>query len=122
MELIQKYFLSWYSPLSKEHSGILMLLLSFLMFPYIIRMIDGTAAAIDPGIFSAVILAASSGLIFKALTWWVIKAVWPVFADYSTFQFEQNFRALPAKEKVLIYLGFYLTILYSFVSVMAALI
>ena len=122
MELIQKYFLSWYSPLSKEHSGILMLLLSFLMFPYIIRMIDGTAAAIDPGIFSAVILAASAGLIFKALTWWVIKAVWPVFADYSAAQFEQNFRALPAKEKVLIYLGFYLTILYSFVSVMAALI
>ncbi len=122
MELIQKYFLSWYSPLSKEHSGILMLLLSFLSFPYIIQMVDGSAAAIDPGIFSAVILAASAGLIFKALTWWVIKAVWPVFADYSNFQFEQNFRALPAKEKVLIYLGFYLTILYSFVSVMAALI
>lgn len=122
MELIQKYFLSWYSPLSKEHSTILMLILSFLMFPYIIRMVDETAAAIDPGIFSAIILAASAGLIFKALTWWVIKAVWPMFAEYSTCHFEQNFRALPAKEKVLIYLGFYLTILYSFVSVMAALI
>lgn len=121
MELIQKYFLSWYSPLSKEHTGILMLLLSFLMFPYVIRMVDGSAAAIDPGIFSAVILAASAGLIFKALTWWVIKTVWPVFADYSACHFEQNFRALPAKEKVLIYLGFYLTILYSFISVMAAL-
>lgn len=122
MELIQKYFLSWYSPLSKEHSGILMLILSFLIFPYLIRMVDGTAAAIDPGIFSAIILAASAGLIFKALTWWIIKTVWPVFADYSTSHFEQNFRALPAKEKVLIYLGFYLTILYSFISVMAALI
>jgi len=122
MELIQKYFLAWYSPLSKEISGILLLILSFLIFPYVIRQLDGSAAAIDPGIFSAIILAAVAVLIFKSLTWWIIKTVWPVFAEYSTYHFEQNFRALPGKQKVLIYLGFYLTILYSFVSVMAALI
>ncbi len=122
MELIQKYFLSWYTPLSKEVTGILMLLLSFLIFPYAIRQLDSSAAGIDPGIFSAVILAASAGLIFKCLTWWIIKIIWPVFAEYSTCHFEQNFRSLPGNQKVLIYLGFYLTLFYSFISVLAALI
>ena len=122
MELIQKYFLSWHSPLSKELFRILLLVLSFLIFPYVIRQVDGTAAAIDPGIFSAIILAAAAVLIFKSLTWWIIKTVWPVFAEYATYHFEQNFMALPKKQKVLIYLGFYLTILYSFVSVLAAIL
>lgn len=122
MKLIQKYHNPLLIPLRKEFTGIIVVITAFLLFPYIIRQLDVTAAAIDPGIISAVILAAVAILIFKALTWWLIKVIWPVFADYSSRQFESNFRAMLPRQKVVIYLGFYLLILYAFVIVLAALL
>lgn len=122
MKVIQKYHYPFLFPLGREFAGILVVVSAFLLFPYIIRQLDNTAAAIDPGIISAIILAAVAFLIFKALTWWLIKVIWPVFADYSERQFESNFRAMQSGHKVIIYLGFYLLIFYAFVLVLAALI
>ena len=122
MKLIEKYFYSAQFALSKELTGIFVIVLIFIFFPYGVRMVDSSAAAIDPGIYSAIILAVSAILIFKAGTWWIIKVIWPVFAEYSSQQFERNFRDLIATQKVLIYLGFYLSIFYAFVIVLAALI
>ncbi|MHB1178822.1 MAG: hypothetical protein ACYCZO_10885 [Daejeonella sp.] len=122
MELIQKYFLPWHFPLRKELAGVIVIILIFLIFPYFIRQIDVTAAAIDPGIYSAIILAVSAILIFKAATWWIIKAIWPVFASYSEHHFEANFRSLSAGQKVVIYLGFYLVTLFAFIKALDALI
>ena len=122
MELIQKYFLPAHFPLRKEFAAIVVIILIFLFYPYFIREIDATAAAIDPGVYSAIILAVSAVLIFKAATWWVIKAIWPVFAVYSEHHFESNFRSLSAGQKVLIYLAFYLLILYGFIEVLGAVV
>lgn len=47
MELIQKYFFPWHFPLRKELAGVIVIILIFLIFPYFIRQIDVTAAAID---------------------------------------------------------------------------
>lgn len=122
MKLIQKYHQPLFIPFRKEMLGIIAVVTAFLIFPFIIRKFDVTAAAIDPGIISAVILAAVAILIFKALTWWLIKVIWPVFADFSESQFENNFRAMQSGQKVTLYLGFYLLIFYAFVVVLAALI
>ena len=122
MKLIQKYHQPLFIPLRKEFIGIIAVVTAFLVFPYIIRQLDITAAAIDPGIISAVILAAVAILIFKALTWWLIKVIWPVFANFSEQQFESNFRSMPSGQKVIIYLSFYMQILYAFVVVLSALI
>ena len=122
MKLIQKYHQSLFIPLRKEFIGIIIVVTAFLVFPYIIRQLDITAAAIDPGIISAVILAAVAILIFKALTWWLIKVIWPVFANFSEQQFESNFRSMQSGQKVIIYLSFYMLILYAFVVVLSALI
>ncbi len=122
MELIQKYYFPWHFPLRKEVGGIIVIILIFLIYPYFIRQIDATAAAIDPGALSAIILAVFAILIFKSATWWIIKVIWPVFAEYSDLHFERNFRALVSWQKVVIYLGFYLMILYAFVIVLIALI
>jgi hypothetical protein len=122
MELFQKYFLPAHFPLRKELAAIVLIMLIFLIYPYFIREIDATAAAIDPGVYSAVILAVSVVLIFKAATWWIVKMIWPVFFSYSEFHFESNFRSLTASQKVLIYLGFYLIVLYSFIEVLKAVI
>lgn len=122
MELLQSNLKTFRLHLNRELIAILLIIGIFLFFPYLIRQVDGSAAAIDPGIYSAIILALSAILIFKAGTWWIMKAIWPVFAEYSAQHFERNFRSLVSLQKVLIYLGFYLAVFYAFVIVLAALI
>ena len=122
MQLIQKYYLPWHFPFRKEFAGIVFILLLFILFPRLVRQVDYSAAPIDPGAFSAVILAVSAMLIFKAVTWWLLKTIWPVFADYSDNYFERNFKSLLSLHKVIIYLLFYLALLYGFVLVLAAIV
>lgn len=122
MELSKKYYFPWHFPFRKELAGIIVVMLTFIVFPYLIREVDGSAAAIDPGILSAIILAATAVLIFKAMTWWIIISIWPAFADYSDRQLESNFRSLTAYQKVIIYLSFYMLVFYAFILVLSALI
>ena len=49
MQLIQKYYMPWYFPLRKEFAGILFIVLIFLWFPWLSRLVDVTSAPIDPG-------------------------------------------------------------------------
>jgi hypothetical protein len=120
MDLIQKYYLPWHFPLRKELAGILVILILFLVFPDLVRLIDITSAPVDPGAFSAVILAIAALLLFKAVTWWLLRAIWPVLADYSDQHFERNFKALLSWQKVVIYLLFYVLLLYGFILVLLA--
>lgn len=105
-----------------EPLSIVLLLLLFLAFPWLCRHVDATSAPLDPGVLSAVIMAVLSFLLFKAVTWQVIRVIWPVFALYSACDFEYDFRGLLAREKVLIYLGFYLLLLMGFVLTLMALL
>ncbi len=122
MELIQST--NQFRPLrvKSEHKGLIISAISFLVFPYLIRMLDSSAAAIDPGVLSGIILSIASVLLFQAITWWVIKAIWPDFAMYSRSHFATNFKSLQAAQKVIIYLCFYLALLYAFIAVLAQLI
>ena len=122
MNLIQKYYLPAHFPMRKELAGILIILIVFILFPRLIRLVDITSAPIDPGAFSAVILAVAALLLFKAVTWWLMKAIWPVFADFSDHHFERLFKALPGLHRVVIYLAFYLALLFGFVGVLAAIL
>ena len=122
MNLIQKYYLPWHFPLRKELAGILFILILFIFFPRLIRLVDITSAPIDPGALSAIILAVASLLLFKAVTWWLIRTIWPVFAEFSDNHMERHFKALSGLQKVVIYLLFYLALLFGFVGVLAAII
>ncbi len=107
--------------LKKEHLTIIVAFLLFIYFPDLSRHIDITSAPIDPGALSAVIMAVLSLLAFKAVTWWLIRIIWPVMAEYSKDHFERNFKSLLSWQKVIIYLSFYLVLLYSFIATLAAL-
>ncbi len=122
MELIQSINHFRRIPLNMEFKGLIVSAISFIIFPYLIRLVDSSAAAIDPGVLSGIILSIAAVLFFQATTWWVIKAIWPAFAMYSRDHFARNFRSLPEGHKVTIYLGFYLALLYAFIAVMAQLI
>lgn len=122
MELSKKYYFPWHIPFRKELAGIIVVMVIFLLFPYLIRKVDGSAAAIDPGILSALLLTATAVLLFKAMTWWILITIWPAFADYSERQLESNFRSLSVRHKVIIYLSFYMLVFYAFILVLSALI
>jgi len=122
MELIQTINHFRRIPLNLEFKGLIISAVSFILFPYIIRVVDTSAAAIDPGVLSGILLSIAAVLFFQATTWWVIKAIWPAFATFSRDQFGGAFKRLPGRQKVLVYLGFYLAILYAFIVVLAQLI
>ncbi|WP_158280830.1 hypothetical protein, partial [Pararcticibacter amylolyticus] len=107
-----------------HHEGMLIggMLACMLVFPWISRRIDVTSAPVDPGILSVVIVAVLTFLVFKAVTWMAIRVIWPVFAEYSEVCFEDNFLSLTVPQKVLIYLGFYMMLLWSMVSILRALV
>ena len=106
----------------REYLAIIFWLLLFLNFPFLARYIDSASAPIDPGALSAIFMAVLALLLFKSITWWIIRAIWPVFAIYSVYHFEHNFKSLKPCSKVLIYLSFYLLVLFSFVLTLSALL
>ena len=80
MELIQSINHFRRIPFNMELKGLIISALSFILFPFLIRLVDTTAAAIDPGVLSGILLAIAAVLFFQATTWWVIKAIWPCMA------------------------------------------
>lgn len=104
----------------KEYLNIIFWLLLFLKSPDILRHIDMTAAPIDPGALSAIILSVLAVLIFLAVTWWVIKTLWPSLADYSEHLFETDFISLSPWQNILIFLAFYMSLLWAFVCTLSA--
>ena len=103
-----------------EASLLSLTLLIFVAFPWLVRWIDAGAAPVDPGALSMILMALLAFLTFKAATWWLIRIIWPVFAEYSSQHFERNFKSLLSWQKVLIYLGFYLLLLFGFVFTLVA--
>lgn len=92
----------------REYVGIAVAVTSLLIFPNIIRFYDPTAAPIDPGALSAILMAVVAVLIFLSTTWLFVRTIWPVFADYSEDQFPTDFKALQSWQKIKVYLSFYL--------------
>jgi hypothetical protein len=121
METI-KHLISPMFRIRREHLAILASLLIFLNFPWLCRHWDVTSAAIDAGALSAVVMAIFALLLFKAVTWWLLKTLWPALAVYSEYHFAYNFQSLTPCFKVLIFLSFYLLLLYSFVLTLVALV
>ena len=108
--------------LRKEYLGIGLVLLLFVIFPQLVRSLDASAAPIDPGALSAILMAVLAMLIFKLSTWWLIKTIWPLFATYSEYHFETNFKSLQSWQKVTIFLGFYCSLLFAFIFVLLAIL
>lgn len=105
---------------SRECMILILAFAAFSLFPHLARQIDSTSAPIDVGALSAVIMAILAFLAFKAVTWGIIRLIWPVFASYSENQFNEGFLSLSELQKVLIYLGFYLLLMMGFVWTLAA--
>jgi len=97
-------------------------ILAYLCYQPLIRLVDVTAAPIDYGILSAVLIAAIAVLSFVQLCLWVLHQNWPFLGEYAAEHFERNFKSLLSWQKVSFYLGFFLALLYAFIGALGALL
>lgn len=95
------------------------ILLFFLAGP-LLRLADPTAAAVDIGALSLLLLGLVSGLGFITVSHWLTGLLWPVFRDFRKHHFEPFFKSLRPWQKILIYLGCFFLLLYAFVACLAA--
>lgn len=94
-----------------EYLFLLLSLLLFMAFPWLSRSIDAGAAPLDPGVLSITLMALLSFLVFKCLTWLLIRSIWPALAEYAGAHFAADFSLLSRRMKVCLFLGFYLSLL-----------
>lgn len=94
-------------------------LLLFWLSPRIVRQLDFTAAPIDLGILTALPLTALTVLAFTGLTGLIIRSQWPVLTDYQQQFFEHTFKSLLSWQKVVIYIGLFLSLFYAFIVVLS---
>ncbi|RZK48029.1 MAG: hypothetical protein EOO99_11655 [Pedobacter sp.] len=121
MDYIKKLLFTGIS-VPKEFRFISVWLTLFFSFPYFIRKVDPTAAAIDPGALSAVVMTVFTLLLFKACTWWLIRHIWPAFAIYANYHFQTVYKLLPEWQKITLFLGFYVLLLYAFIFILHAIV
>lgn len=96
-------------------------LLLFLAFPWLTRNVDAGAAPLDAGMLSLPLLAILSFLIFKSVTWLLLRSLWPAFANYAMRTFDKDFQLLSPGLRICVFLSFYLCLLLGMVVSLQAL-
>ena len=106
----------------REYIGIATAVFILLIFPPVIRLYDPVAAPIDAGALSAILMAVVAVLIFLSATWFFVRTIWPVFADYSENAFQTDFKQLASWQKIKVYLSFYLFVAGLFAAALASIL
>lgn len=96
------------------------LLILFMWSGPLLRLIDPLAAAPDIGVLGLTLLGLLSGLVFIAISHWLLGLLWPVFRDFRNYHFEPIFKSLLPWQKIIIYLACFFLLLYAFVACLAA--
>lgn len=105
----------------KENSMIVVLLGLFFLVPLALRFIDDTSASFDPGILHSIVLVCVIYAIFQACTWSIVKTIWPDVGSYFESSFSHDFRGeIKNRDKVIISLALYFTILLSLIILTCA--
>ncbi|WP_257667476.1 hypothetical protein [Parapedobacter tibetensis] len=98
----------------------LVALLLFMQAGDLLRFMDSTAAAVDIGVLSLILLALLATLGFIAVSRWLLGLLWPVLRDYQKYHFESNFKSLQPWQKITFYLVIFFGLLYAFVCCLVA--
>lgn len=86
----------------------------------LLRQADPTAAVVDPGALSLVLLAAMALATFLSVSHWLTGLLWPILRSYRKYYFSNNFKSLLPWQKITFYLVIYFGLLYAFVCCLAA--
>jgi hypothetical protein len=91
----------------KEHFAILFALISFFVYPYVIRWFDPTAATYDAGVLQIIVITIIMFTIFQWAVWRVINALWPVLAEFAKKLFNEYFKELTPWQQIKTFLSVY---------------
>ncbi len=86
----------------------------------LLRRVDPTAAVIDIGALSLVLLAVVALANFLAVSRWLIGLLFPVLRAYQKNHFSNNFKSLSPWQKITFYLVIFFGLLYAFVVCLVA--
>ncbi|WP_257667196.1 hypothetical protein [Parapedobacter tibetensis] len=86
----------------------------------LLRWLDPTAAVVDLGALSLVVLALVALAVFLAVSRWLLGLLWPVLRDYQKNHFANNFKSLQSWQKITFYLVIFFGLLYAFVCCLVA--
>lgn len=103
--------------------GTISLFSTILLFLYcgpLLRLLDPTAAAVDIGALSLLLLGLLAGISFVAVSRWLLGLLWPVFRDFRNHHFEPIFKSLLPWQKIIIYLSCFFLLLYALILCLAA--
>lgn len=81
----------------------------------LLRMADPTAAVVDLGVLSLLLLAILAGVAFVALGHWLSGLLWPVLRKYPKYYFPKDFKSLLPWQKITFHLVIFFAFLYAFV-------
>ena len=101
----------------KEHLAIVLAIASFFLYPYVIRLIDPTAATYDAGVLQIIVISIIMLTIFQWATWRIVNGLWPALADYAKHFFNNDFKSLPSWQKIKVFLFVYFSLLAAFPKV-----
>ncbi len=110
-------------PLRRWLGNGLALLGLFVLFARVgplLRLADPTAAVVDVGALSLVLLAVVALAAFLTVSHWLLGLLWPVLRDYQRHFFSNNFKSLLPWQKITFYLVIFFGLLYAFVCCLVA--
>lgn len=85
MTKIWKFLLTWH-----EFISVPLAILLFWFSPYLLRLIDPTAASYDAGILQKLVIALIAVFLFNGFAWFMLKINFPQVYNYFDDFFEKN--------------------------------
>jgi hypothetical protein len=100
----------------KEYTALIMALVVFFAFPYIVRLWDPTAGSYDAGVLQVIVMATVQFAIYQAITWSVVKNIWPAIGVYMKSFFNNDFLNLEPWQRIMFSLFVYFAVLSALVT------
>lgn len=86
----------------KEYTALIMAFVVYFVSPYVLRLIDPTAGSYDAGVLQIMVIATIQFAVFQAITWSVVKNIWPAIGAYMKEFFNADFLKLDPWQRILI--------------------
>ncbi|WP_143007881.1 hypothetical protein [Pedobacter antarcticus] len=84
----------------KEYTALIMAFVVFFTSPWLLRLVDPTAGSYDAGVLQVMIISVVQFAVFQAVTWSVVKNIWPAIGIYMKSLFNSDFLILQPWQKI----------------------
>jgi hypothetical protein len=94
----------------KEYTALIVAFVVFFTSPFLLRMLDPTAGTYDAGVLQVMIIGVVQFAVFQAITWSIVKNIWPAIGMYMKNYFNSDFLNLTPCKRIYISLFVYFSV------------